>query len=34
VGTEALEVRERYASPRGWVTTLKLFAAAIEREVA
>jgi len=34
VGAEASEVREGYASPRGWVTTLNVFAAAIEREVA
>jgi uncharacterized protein YndB with AHSA1/START domain len=34
VGAEAPEVREAYGSPQGWVTTLNVFAAAIEREVA
>jgi uncharacterized protein YndB with AHSA1/START domain len=34
VGAEAAEVREAYGSPQGWVTTLNVFAAAIEREVA
>jgi hypothetical protein len=27
-------VREAYGSPKGWVTTLNVFAAAIEQEVA
>ena len=34
VGAEATEVREAYDSPRGWVTTLNVFAGAIDREVA
>ena len=34
VGAEAAEVREAYGSPQGWVTTLNVFAAATEQEVA
>jgi hypothetical protein len=34
VGAEAAEVREAYGSPQGWVTTLNVFASAIEQEVA
>jgi hypothetical protein len=34
VGAESAEVREAYGSPQGWVTTLNVFAAAIEQDVA
>jgi uncharacterized protein YndB with AHSA1/START domain len=34
VGAEAAEVRDAYGSPQGWITTLNVFAAAIEQEVA
>jgi uncharacterized protein YndB with AHSA1/START domain len=34
VGAEAAEVHEAYGSPQGWATTLNVYAAAIEQEVA